>query len=101
VWLDDFGNGYADQDALCQLAFDGLKLDRAVLADSPAGAGTGLRAALDLARSRGLDLVVEGVERPEQLAALRGEVPPPMVQGHFIALPMDAGAIGPWLRGET
>jgi EAL domain-containing protein (putative c-di-GMP-specific phosphodiesterase class I) len=101
VWLDDFGSGYADQDALCQLAFDGLKLDRAALGENPANAGGGLRAALDLARSRGLDLVVEGVERPEQLAALRGEIPAPMVQGHLIAPPMDAAAIGPWLQAEA
>jgi EAL domain-containing protein (putative c-di-GMP-specific phosphodiesterase class I) len=70
--LDDFGTGYCSLTYLRHLAVDELKLDRSFLVDLDDSASHAvIRAAIDMARALGMSVVGEGVERPEQLAALQ------------------------------
>jgi diguanylate cyclase (GGDEF)-like protein/PAS domain S-box-containing protein len=72
--LDNFGAGYSSLGRLRDLPVDILKIDRSFVA----GIGQGLadaailRAIIGIANSLGLMTIAEGVERPEQLAALNG-----------------------------
>ncbi len=66
--LDDFGQGYASMNALVENPFDTLKVDRVFtwgIGQNPKAEAV-LRAALDLARTLGLQAVAEGVETEEQ-----------------------------------
>jgi PAS domain S-box-containing protein len=71
--LDDFGTGYSSLGHLARLPVAGLKIDRLfvrnVTDDQNALALTS--AIIEMARALGLDVVAEGVERPEQLEVLR------------------------------
>nr|WP_229753098.1 EAL domain-containing protein [Deinococcus aerophilus] len=71
--LDDFGAGTSAVASLLTLPLQEVKLDRSLLAgvtEDPSSWQV-LRALLALARSLNLPVVVEGVETPGQLAALR------------------------------
>jgi diguanylate cyclase (GGDEF)-like protein/PAS domain S-box-containing protein len=73
VLMDDFGTGYSSLSALHRLPLDGLKVDRSfVQAMGQDGrAGQVVASVLALARGLGLEVVAEGIERPDQLAGLR------------------------------
>jgi predicted signal transduction protein with EAL and GGDEF domain len=58
--IDDFGKGYSSLGLLQRFPFDTLKIDRDFARELP-----------ESARSLDLRVVVEGIERPEQLAVLR------------------------------
>jgi diguanylate cyclase (GGDEF)-like protein/PAS domain S-box-containing protein len=70
--LDDFGAGYSSLQRLRDLSVDILKMDRSFVAGIGQGITDGaiLRAIIGIANSLGLMTVAEGVERPEQFAAL-------------------------------
>lgn len=73
VVMDDFGTGYSSLSALHRLPLDGLKVDRSFVAamGQDGRAGQVVASVLALARELGLDVVAEGIERPDQLARLR------------------------------
>ena len=73
VGVDDFGTGFSSLSYLRELPVDQLKIDRSFVAplDSGDKDQAVVRAIVDLAHSLGLETVGEGVETPEQLAALR------------------------------
>jgi diguanylate cyclase (GGDEF)-like protein len=88
--LDDFGTGYSSLTSLEQLPLSRVKLDRSVVAEvdwNPRAASIA-RSIISLCRGLGLQVTVEGVERPSQLDFLTGcgEV---SVQGFLIAHPTD------------
>jgi diguanylate cyclase (GGDEF)-like protein len=88
--LDDFGTGYSSLTSLEQLPLSRVKLDRSVVAEvdwNPRAASIA-RSIISLCRGLGLQVTVEGVERPSQLDFLLscGEV---NVQGFLIAHPTD------------
>ncbi len=91
IALDDFGSGYASLTHLRQLPVDVLKLDRAFATEI--GRETRdeavVRALLMLADGLDLTVVVEGIERSEQLDWLR-KIGDPLVQGYLIAPPISA-----------
>ncbi|HEX9097331.1 MAG TPA: EAL domain-containing protein [Candidatus Dormibacteraeota bacterium] len=70
--LDDFGAGYSSLGRLRDFAVDILKMDQSFTAGIGNGATDGaiLRAIIGIANSLGLMTIAEGVDRPEQLAAL-------------------------------
>jgi len=70
--LDDFGAGYSSLGRLRDFSVDILKMDRSFVAGIGNGLTDGaiLRAIIGIANTLGLMTIAEGIERPEQLAAL-------------------------------
>jgi diguanylate cyclase (GGDEF)-like protein len=102
VSVDDFGTGYSSLTFLSRQPVDELKVDRtfvSALLDSPADAAI-VRATIRLAHDLGLPVVAEGVETPEQLAALR-ELGCDVVQGYLLARPLPAPEVRPLLGRRT
>ena len=87
--IDDFGTGYSSLSYLMRFPLDTLKIDRSFLAEVPEDAEqtTLFRAILAMAKSLGLRVVAEGVERPEQAAFLEEEGCD-LLQGHLISEPL-------------
>jgi diguanylate cyclase (GGDEF)-like protein len=73
IAIDDFGTGYSSFATLAELPIDVLKIDKRFIDNVARDAqGQGfVKAILELARTLGVETVAEGVERPEQLEALR------------------------------
>jgi EAL domain-containing protein (putative c-di-GMP-specific phosphodiesterase class I) len=72
--IDDFGSGSSSLGYLGDFPVDILKIDRSFIrgiSDNPGEGPILVQAILDLARALHLETVAEGIELPEQLAALR------------------------------
>jgi diguanylate cyclase len=101
VVLDDFGTGYSSLGYLNRFELDGLKLDRSFvreLGENGTDDTAIVAAVVRLARSLAIDLVVEGVETPGQLRALRS-MGCRYLQGFLFARPMDIATVRDWLAG--
>ncbi len=96
VAVDDFGTGPSSLSLLRRFPVSQLKIDRAVISGlgaSDGGSGTGVVEALvDLGHVLGLDVVAEGVERDEDLAALRS-LGCDQAQGYVLSRPLPASEI--------
>ncbi len=94
--IDDFGTGYASLAYLRQLPVDIIKIDPSFVA----GLGTDpilamlTRTIVQVGRDLGIEVVAEGIERPEQLELLRA-MGCRLGQGYLLARPMPAEAIEP------
>ena len=92
--IDDFGTGYASLAYLRQLPVDIIKIDPSFVA----GLGTDgtlamlTRTIVQVGHDLGIEIVAEGIERPEQLELLRA-MGCGLGQGYLVARPMAAGAI--------
>ena len=75
VAIDDFGTGYSSLGYLRHLPVDVLKIDRSFVGSIEDDRSTPglLRGLLELGRTLGLEVVAEGVERPEQHQRLQDE----------------------------
>jgi len=92
--LDDFGTGYSSLTSIEQLPLSRVKLDRSVISgvdNNPRSAAI-VHSIIGLCRNLGLQVTVEGVERPSQLDFLAacGEV---SVQGFLVARPAEESAV--------
>jgi len=85
ISIDDFGTGYSSLGYLKSFAIDSLKIDRRFLGTVGSGGPDDaiVRAIIGLGHGLGLVIVAEGVERSEQLAALRA-LGCDLVQGFLI-----------------
>jgi diguanylate cyclase (GGDEF)-like protein/PAS domain S-box-containing protein len=95
VALDDFGTGYSSLAYLQHLPFDVLKVDRAFVHDLGSEDDSSswiVETILRLAHGLGASVVAEGVETPEQLAALR-RLGCDAAQGYLLGRPMQAEAL--------
>jgi diguanylate cyclase (GGDEF)-like protein/PAS domain S-box-containing protein len=91
--LDDFGTGYSSLNYLKRFPIDTLKIDRSFVEGLD---GTGkdrmlVQTVIDLGITLELDIVAEGIERPDQLAWLR-TVNCATGQGYLWARPLESHA---------
>jgi diguanylate cyclase (GGDEF)-like protein/PAS domain S-box-containing protein len=92
--IDDFGTGYASLAYLRQLPVDIIKIDPSFVA----GLGTDgtlamlTRTIVQVGHDLGIEIVAEGIERPEQLELLRA-MGCGLGQGFLVARPMPASGI--------
>ncbi|MEG3924849.1 EAL domain-containing protein [Microcoleus sp. T3_D1] len=89
--IDDFGTGYSSLSRLHEFPIDTLKIDRSFV--SRIGADNSgveiIQTIVTLARSRGMDIVAEGIETPAQLQKLR-ELGCELGQGYLFSKPVDS-----------
>ncbi|XRQ03910.1 putative bifunctional diguanylate cyclase/phosphodiesterase [Actinomadura welshii] len=97
--IDDFGTGYASLAYLGQLPVDIIKIDPSFVAGLGSDETRTLltRTIVRLGSDLGLTVVAEGIERPEQLEALR-EMGCPRGQGFLVARPMAARRVESLVR---
>jgi EAL domain-containing protein (putative c-di-GMP-specific phosphodiesterase class I) len=93
--IDDFGVGFSSISYLYDLPAHVVKTDAALAQniDRDERARAVLRAVTVMAKSLGLDVVVEGIERESQMVAARDEVGAPFVQGYLLHRPMSYDAL--------
>jgi diguanylate cyclase (GGDEF)-like protein len=91
VALDDFGTGWSSLAALRRYPVDILKLDRSLIGsiDRDESAAAVTRAVITMARALGHVVVAEGIELPEQAAALRA-LGCELGQGYLFSRPVPA-----------
>ena len=88
VALDDFGTGHSSLAQLRRLPIDVVKIDRAFLsANDDARSERLFVSVVKLAKSVGLEVVAEGIERNEQLALCR-RAGVDLVQGFLLGRPV-------------
>ncbi|MDB6084662.1 MAG: signaling protein, partial [Gammaproteobacteria bacterium] len=89
IALDDFGTGYSSLASLESLPLSRIKLDRSLIEsiDSNSRSAAIAAALINLCMGLGLDVTAEGVERPEQFAAL-AKYRSLHLQGYLISRPI-------------
>lgn len=100
--VDDFGIGYPTLAQLKQLPVHQLKIDRSFVMDmlhDASDAGI-VRATIDIARHRNLEVVAEGVELQTHWNAL-ASYGVDIAQGYLIARPMSHADLLHWLEANT
>ena len=99
VAVDDFGTGYSSLAHLKHFPVDTLKIDRFFIKDiqNQKIDAEITRAIIDLSKNLGLDTVVEGVEDPAQLEALR-KLGCQVIQGFIVSRPLPSKDIGAMLE---
>jgi diguanylate cyclase (GGDEF)-like protein len=99
VAIDDFGTGYSSFARLRDLPVDGLKIDRSFVADLDTDpvAQALVAAQVDVARSLGLQVIAEGIETDEEIAALL-QLGVRYGQGFGLYRPMSASSLEQLLR---
>ena len=96
--IDDFGTGYSSLMQLRQLPFTEVKIDRFFVHDMTRSRDSRLivAATIDLAHGLDMSATAEGVETEEQMLLLR-ELGCDVAQGYWIAQPLEAHDLAPWL----
>jgi EAL domain-containing protein (putative c-di-GMP-specific phosphodiesterase class I) len=94
IALDDFGTGYSSLSYLNRFAVDTLKVDRSFIQAIPHDRSVCVMvsAIVNLARSLGLTVVVEGTETDEQIAWL-SRLGPIEAQGFLFSRPVPAEGV--------
>ncbi|MBD3562023.1 EAL domain-containing protein, partial [Planktothrix sp. FACHB-1355] len=88
--IDDFGTGYSSLSRLHEFPIDTLKIDRSFVSRIASDKDDTqiVQTIVTLARSRGMDIVAEGIETLFQLQKLQ-ELGCDFGQGYFISMPVD------------
>jgi EAL domain-containing protein (putative c-di-GMP-specific phosphodiesterase class I) len=102
IAIDDFGTGYSSLSRLRWLPIDILKIDRSFvdLVDTDPHSHAMLSAVLQLAAALDLQVVVEGVERRSQQAAL-SDLGCRWAQGFLFSPAVPAAALRPMVAGPA
>ncbi|MGC3963909.1 MAG: EAL domain-containing protein [Rhodocyclaceae bacterium] len=96
--IDDFGTGFSSLQQLTRMPADLIKIDRSFVADvvrSPSDRAV-VASIIMLARSRGVEVLAEGVENEPQKHALL-ELGCEYMQGFYFGKPMTAETFDAWL----
>ncbi|MGE7369323.1 putative bifunctional diguanylate cyclase/phosphodiesterase [Neorhizobium sp. NPDC001467] len=96
--VDDFGAGHSSLTYLTGLKVDRLKIDRGIAAGvtSSRQSQNIVSALVGLGQSLSIDVLVEGVETPEDAAALQ-DLGCHTAQGYFFARPMPPERLDGWI----
>jgi sensor c-di-GMP phosphodiesterase-like protein len=98
TYIDDFGRAYANIQTLAELPVEGVKLDRSfALAAEDSLLNRLLTHAIDMIKSTGRSIVVEGVESGARMSLLK-KAAVDRVQGYYISRPLDAHAFALFLQ---
>jgi diguanylate cyclase (GGDEF)-like protein len=90
IAIDDFGTGYSCLSNLQRLPVNTLKIDRSFLTDIEHRTNAAVVTAITmLSRSLGLSVVAEGIEKPEQLEAIK-KIGVDLLQGYLLGRPAPA-----------
>ena len=97
--IDDFGTGYANMKQLSDLPFSELKLDRHFVSGATGNydARAIVQSSIELGRELNLKVVAEGIETQEDWELI-SNMGCDEGQGFFIASPMPAEDLLPWLE---
>ena len=97
--VDDFGTGYAGLDFLRRFPYDTLKLDQIFISSLKDDQFTRqiLTSITKLAKELNMELVAEGVEREDQLNAVR-ELGVDRVQGYYFCRPLPKEQVIAWFE---
>ncbi|WP_312096024.1 EAL domain-containing protein [Niallia sp.] len=99
VALDDFGTGVSSLSYLKRIPVNTLKIDKSFIDGVPESQKDGeiIKAIMALGSSLHLSIVIEGVEREEQIEYLSSINELPIIQGYYYAKPMNIFALEEWL----
>ncbi len=89
--MDDFGKDYSNFNALVQLPFDQVKMDKCLFDDGFPEQGQRVKFIEDMMlmfKHMGLEVVAEGIERKEQVEALK-KIDCDYIQGYYYSPPVD------------
>lgn len=100
--IDDYGMGYASLAHLRRLSVDAIKIDPSFVADLGRDDTVTLltHTIIQLGRDLGVQVVAEGIERPEQLEQLRA-MGCDHGQGFLVARPMSESGVESLVGGEA
>ena len=90
ISLDDFGTGFSSLSYLHQLPLDKVKIDRSFIKNgiTDPRSYTLLKGVVELTKSLGLTVVLEGIETEEQLGQLANKIKIDEVQGFLFSRPL-------------
>ena len=96
--IDDFGTGYSSLTQLSRAPFNELKIDRSFVrnAANQKSSQAIINSSVSLARDLQMRIVAEGVETQDDWALVKA-AGCDFAQGYFIARPMPADDIPPWV----
>ena len=100
--LDDFGTGFSSLSHMRNLPIDEIKIDRSFIVgmltnDSDAAI---VRAVVTLAHSLRIEVVAEGVDNCDTMAAL-SELGCDHIQGYYVAPPLPSGDLEHWIATSS
>lgn len=104
ISLDDFGTGFSSLSYLQKLPLDKVKIDRSFIKNGIADQRSYklLKGVVDLTKSLGLSVVLEGIETEEQMSQLSNDINIDEVQGFLFSRPLPARDIKTLLcKAET
>jgi diguanylate cyclase (GGDEF)-like protein len=99
--IDDFGTGYSSMAHLKRLPVHEIKIDKSFVLDLEHNVSDAaiVRSVVDLGRNLGLTVVAEGVENERSWDVLH-ELGCTTAQGFFLARPLTADRVVPWLSSR-
>jgi len=102
IAMDDFGTGYSSLANLRAFPFSKIKVDQSFIrsVDQNDQSAAIVRAVLGLGAGLNVPVVAEGVERPEELSFLQGEICQ-SAQGYLLSRPHEIGRFAAIVEGRS
>jgi EAL domain-containing protein (putative c-di-GMP-specific phosphodiesterase class I) len=102
IAIDDFGTGYSALSYLREFPIDTVKMDRSFVHNLGQGSADSalIRSVVELGEALDMQIIAEGIEGQGQLDSVTG-LRCDVGQGYFFSPPLDAGAMGEMLAGDS